>query len=71
MGGKPSNAMQMNRPESGGGDKDDRLESGIPEKSKQEYASAMHDVTEQSREDQRKERGSNTVQGDHPSERSE
>ena len=71
MGGKPSNAMQRNRPETGGADKDERFETGIPERTKQEYASAMNDVTEQSREDQRKERGGNTVQGDHPSERTE
>jgi hypothetical protein len=39
MGGKPSNSMQSNRPESGGADKDERLEkSGILEREKNNFA---------------------------------
>lgn len=39
MGGKPSNAMQSNRPESGGADKDERHEkSGILERDKNKFA---------------------------------
>jgi hypothetical protein len=39
MGHKPSNAYQMNRPESGGADRDAQLErSGLLERDKQEFA---------------------------------
>ena len=39
MGGKPSNAMQSNRPESGGADKDEQHEkSGILERDKNKFA---------------------------------
>jgi hypothetical protein len=39
MGGKPSNANESNRPESGGADKDmNREKSGILERDKQKFA---------------------------------
>jgi hypothetical protein len=39
MGGKPDHAMESNRPEAGGADKDDiRLKSGLLEKEKQKFA---------------------------------
>lgn len=39
MGGKASNNLQSNRPESGGADKDMRLEkSGVLEREKEQYA---------------------------------
>ena len=39
MGGKPSNSMQSNRPESGGADKDEIQEkSGILERDKNRFA---------------------------------
>lgn len=41
MGSKPSNSFQSNRPESGGADRDERLEkSGILEREKQEFAAS-------------------------------
>lgn len=44
MGGKPSNAMQSNRPESGGADKDERLEkSGILEREKNNFAAEQQE----------------------------
>ena len=39
MGHKPSNSYQMNRPESGGADRDEQREnSGLLERDKQEFA---------------------------------
>ena len=39
MGSKPSNAMQSNRPESGGADREDEREkSGLLERDKQRFA---------------------------------
>ena len=39
IGGKPDHAMESNRPESGGADKDDvRLKSGLLERDKQKFA---------------------------------
>ena len=47
MGGKPSNAMQSNRPESGGADKDERLEkSGILEREKNSFAAEQQEKSE-------------------------
>ena len=47
MGGKPSNAMQSNRPESGGADKDERLEkSGILEREKNHFAAEQQEKAE-------------------------
>ncbi|HMF86937.1 MAG TPA: hypothetical protein VK575_02580 [Gemmatimonadaceae bacterium] len=47
MGGKPSNALTSNRPESGGADKDMRKEkSGILEHEKNEFAAAMKEKEE-------------------------
>jgi hypothetical protein len=47
MGGKPSNAMQSNRPESGGADKDERLEkSGILEREKNNFAAEQQEKAE-------------------------
>ena len=41
MGGKASNQMQSNRPESGGADRDDIQEkSGLLEREKQEFAAS-------------------------------
>ena len=41
MGSKPSHAMQSNRPESGGADRNDLQEkSGLLEREKQEFAKA-------------------------------
>jgi hypothetical protein len=41
MGSKPSNAFQMNRPESGGADRDElREKSGLLEREKQEFAAS-------------------------------
>jgi hypothetical protein len=42
MGSKPSNAFQMNRPESGGADRDEEREkSGLLEREKQEFAASQ------------------------------
>jgi hypothetical protein len=42
MGSKPSNAFQMNRPESGGADRDEKREkSGLLEREKQEFAASQ------------------------------
>lgn len=42
MGGKPSNNMQSDRPESGGADKDGiRENNGLLERDKEKYASDM------------------------------
>ena len=47
MGGKPSNSMQSNRPESGGADKDERLEkSGILEREKNNFAAEQKEKDE-------------------------
>lgn len=47
MGGKPSNSMQSNRPESGGADKDERLEkSGILEREKNAFATEQKEKSE-------------------------
>jgi hypothetical protein len=53
MGGKPSNQIPSDRPESGGSDKDAAKEnSGLLERSKQEYAAA-----EQQKRANRSEKG--------------
>ncbi len=53
MGGKPSNLIPSNRPESGGADRDNAKEnSGLLERSKQEYAAA-----EQKKREGRNEKG--------------
>lgn len=50
MGGKPSNNMQSNRPESGGADKDDQMErSGLLEREKQEFAASEQKKAQDSR----------------------
>jgi hypothetical protein len=42
MGSKPSNAFQMNRPESGGADRDEsREKSGLLEREKEEFAASQ------------------------------
>jgi hypothetical protein len=42
MGSKPSNSFQMNRPESGGADRNERREkSGILERDKREFAASQ------------------------------
>jgi hypothetical protein len=57
MGGKPSNAIPSNRPESGGADKDELKEkSGLLERSKQEFAAA-----EQKKQANRSEKGDHTA----------
>lgn len=54
MGGKPSNAMQSNRPESGGADyKEQQEKSGLLDREKQELAQSEREKHEaRSREDQ-------------------
>lgn len=47
MGGKPSNSMQSNRPESGGADKDEIQEkSGILERDKNKFAAKEQEKNE-------------------------
>ena len=47
MGSKPSNAMQSNRPESGGADHNDVQEkSGLLEREKQQFAQAEQEKRE-------------------------
>jgi hypothetical protein len=47
MGSKPSNAFQMNRPESGGADRDEEREkSGLLEREKQEFAASQKAMKE-------------------------
>lgn len=47
MGGKASNNLQSNRPESGGADKDDRLEnSGLLEREKNAFAAEQQKKSE-------------------------
>ena len=65
MGSKPSNAMQSNRPESGGTEHDDvREKSGLLERDKEEFAKS-----EQAKRDAQKAEtggrgeGSNRVSG--------
>ncbi len=49
MGSKPSNAFQMNRPESGGADRDEEREkSGLLEREKQEFAASQKATKEAS-----------------------
>ena len=49
MGSKPSNAFQMNRPESGGADRDElREKSGLLEREKQEFAASQKATKEAS-----------------------
>jgi hypothetical protein len=56
MSGKPSHVYQSNRPESGGADKDDLKEnSGLLEKSKQQFAAA-----EQKKRENQNEKGDHT-----------
>jgi hypothetical protein len=44
MGGKPSNSMQSDRPESGGADKDMlREKSGLLDRDKQRFATKEHE----------------------------
>ncbi len=61
MGGKPSNAMQSNRPESGGADHNDQQESsGLLDREKQEFAKS-----EQAKRDaQQRDEGSDRMTGD-------
>ena len=57
MGGKPSNAIPSNRPESGGADKDNAKEnSGLLDRAKQEFAAA-----EQKKRENRNEKGDHTA----------
>lgn len=57
MGGKPSNLIPSNRPESGGADRDSAKEnSGLLERSKQEYAAA-----EEKKREKRNEKGDHTA----------
>jgi len=59
VGHKPSNANQMNRPESGGADRDDNRErSGLQERDKQRFAS-------QQAHEQREEKPRGDATGDH------
>jgi hypothetical protein len=61
MGSKPSHAMQSNRPESGGADRDERQEkSGLLEREKQEFAKSE----ESKRDAQQRDEGSDRVTGD-------
>ena len=47
MGGKPSHAMQSNRPEAGGADKDMKQEkSGILDREKNEFAASQKEKEE-------------------------
>ena len=51
MGGKPSNNMKMDRPESGGADKDMQAEkSGLLARDKEKYAQDMAEKREESTE---------------------
>lgn len=57
MGSKPSNLIPSNRPESGGADRDSAKEnSGLLERSKQEYAAA-----EEKKREKRNEKGDHTA----------
>ena len=57
MGGKPSNQIPSNRPESGGADRDNAKEtSGLLERSKQEFAAG-----EQKKRENRNEKGDHTA----------
>ncbi len=57
MGGKPSNQIPSDRPESGGSDKDSLKESsGLLERSKQEFAAA-----DQKKRADRNEKGDHTA----------
>jgi hypothetical protein len=61
MGGKPSNAIPSNRPESGGADRDQLQEkSGLLEREKQEYAKSE----EAKRDARRRDEGSDRMTGD-------
>ena len=61
MGSKPSHAMQSNRPESGGADRDDIQEkSGLLEREKQELAKSE----EAKRDPQQRDEGSDRMSGD-------
>jgi hypothetical protein len=61
MGGKPSNAIPSNRPESGGADRDELQEkSGLLEREKQEFAQS-----EQSKRERRsRHEGSDRIPGE-------
>jgi hypothetical protein len=57
MGSKPSNAMQSNRPESGGADRDEQREkSGLLDRDKQAFAkgeASQRETRERDTEDER------------------
>ena len=61
MGGKPSHAMQSNRPESGGADRDELQEkSGLLDREKQEFAKSE----ESKRDARQRDEGSDGMSGD-------
>ena len=54
MGGKPSNHLQSNRPESGGADKDmQREKSGLLDRAKEQFAVDEHEKRATEAESQR------------------
>jgi hypothetical protein len=58
MGGKASNFLQSDRPESGGADKDmQREKSGLLERDKERFAAEQQERQEQHREDEKREQG--------------
>lgn len=58
MGGKASNFLQSDRPESGGADKDmQREKSGLLERDKERFAAEQQERNEQQRNEQQKDEG--------------
>lgn len=65
MGGKPSHAMQSNRPESGGADhKDVQEKSGLLEREKQQFAQAEQEKNDATETDRGRDESSNRMTGD-------
>lgn len=58
MGGKASNYLQSDRPESGGADKDmQREKSGLLERDKERFAAEQQERNEQQRNEQHQDEG--------------
>lgn len=58
MGGKASNFLQSDRPESGGADKDmQREKSGLLERDKERFAAEQQERNEQQRNEQHQDEG--------------
>jgi hypothetical protein len=66
MGSKPSHAMQSNRPESGGADRDERQEkSGLLEREKQQFAKSEQEKNDATPTAEKgRDESSNRVTGD-------